>query len=262
MTVNTAERLLYVIRTLNELGPCTVTDIRRKTGCSRQSVYRLLEVLQAHRYAIRLPDQPRFRLTTAIRELSDRVKDNDILDAIAAPVLWRLQSEVIWPTSLAVFDKGGMVIRHSTRDKSPFDFDNARVGERLSVVQTALGQTYMAFGTKQALRETLKIVRPRAARITRALTELLRKVRAQGYATRRGGHPKHTSSIAVPIISGGSLIAALAISFLSSAMTIDEAVRTLLGPLRAAAEEIGRLVDMQQTTAACRRRSNPVRKAS
>src|SRR6188768_1795895 len=103
MAVNTAERLLNVIRALNDHGVCTVSQLQKHAGCSRQSVYRLLDVLLAKQYVVRLPDQPRFYLGPEILKLTDKVKPDSVLEIISAPILTRLQRKLIWPTSLVVF---------------------------------------------------------------------------------------------------------------------------------------------------------------
>jgi IclR family mhp operon transcriptional activator len=248
MPISSAQRLLDVVRALNEYGPSTVSDIQKKTGSSRQAIYRLLSVLQANRYVARYPDQAKFHLTPAIRELSDRVRSDSFLEVIAPPVLIRLQSKVVWPTSLATFDKKEMVIRYSTRDRSPFDFDNARIGDRLPVLGSALGLAYLAFSNPTERDQILKIVRPKAATrgSDRTLASLLKQIRRSGYALRRGGRPRHTSSVAVPILNGGSARAGIVITFLSSAMGMEGAVKLFVEPLRDAAGEIARQTALQQ----------------
>ena len=60
MGAYSAERLLSVIRALNMSGPSTVSELERQIGCSRQAIYRFMDVLLAHGYVVRLPDQPRY----------------------------------------------------------------------------------------------------------------------------------------------------------------------------------------------------------
>jgi len=239
MGVDSAERLLNLIRALNLSGPSTVSELQKQTGCSRQAIYRLMDVLLAQGYVVRLPDQPRYRLTPAIRQLSDRVRDDDVLEVVAAPILLRLQRKVIWPTSLAIFEEGAMVIRHSTRSQSPFDFDNARVGDRLSLEATALGFAYLAFSRPAERKQALKLMRSSRSG-SRGILERLRLVRKSGYALRVGGHPRNTSSIAVPVTDGGWSKAAIVVSFLTSAIDQAEARKLFVAPLQAAAAEIGR----------------------
>jgi len=234
-----AERLLSIIRALNMSGPSTVSELEQQIGCSRQAIYRFMDVLLAHGYVVRLPDQPRYRLTPTIRELSDRVRDDDALEAAAAPIMVRLQRKVIWPTSLAIFEEGAMVIRHSTRSQSPFDFDNARVGDRLRLETTAVGLVYLAFSRTAERRQALKLMRLSPSRLA-VMPERLRQVRKSGYAVRVGGIPRNTSSIAVAVTDQGCSKAAIVVSFLTSAIELDEAKRLFVAPLRAAAAEISR----------------------
>jgi IclR family mhp operon transcriptional activator len=236
---NSAERLLSVIRALNVSGPSTISELQQQIGFSRQAIYRFMDVLLAHGYVVRLPDQPRYRLTPTIRELSDRVRDDDALEAVAAPIMVRLQRKVIWPTSFAIFEEGAMVIRHSTRSQSPFDFDNARVGDRLRLETTAVGLVYLALSQAAERRQALKLMRLSPAHLA-AMPERLRQVRKSGYAVRVGGTPRNTSSIAVAVTDQGCSKAAVVVSFLTSAIALEEAKKLFVAPLRAAAAEIRR----------------------
>ena len=41
----TDDRLLRVLRALNEIAPCTILDVHRATGISRQAIYRVVASL-------------------------------------------------------------------------------------------------------------------------------------------------------------------------------------------------------------------------
>jgi DNA-binding IclR family transcriptional regulator len=66
----------------------------------------------------------------------------------------------------------------------------------------------------------------------------LRQVRKSGYAIRVGGHPRNTSSIAVPVKNRGWSKAAIVVSFLTSAIDEGEARKLFVAQLQAAAAEI------------------------
>src|ERR1700744_3261792 len=111
MRSNSATRLLQLMKALNQNGASSVQALHEETGLSRAAIYRLLAILQQLGYAEQLQDQPRFQLTLAVHELSDRVSDSERLAAIATPLMLDLQRDVLWPSSLQIFSRGRMVTR-------------------------------------------------------------------------------------------------------------------------------------------------------
>ena len=135
----TDDRLLQVLRALNEIGPCSVLDLNRATGISRQAIYRVIDSLSRHGYVQRIAGDTRFRLTSEVRALSAGYRDGNWIVEAGTPVLARLQHEVRWPSSLALPDKDKMVVRETNRHRSPFVFDRGGVGLRLPMLQSSLG---------------------------------------------------------------------------------------------------------------------------
>src|SRR2546430_3148462 len=75
--VTTDDRLLRVLRALNQLAPCTVLDLYRATGISRQAIYRAVDHLGRQGYVQRIPGDGRIRLTSEVRALSAGYRDDD-----------------------------------------------------------------------------------------------------------------------------------------------------------------------------------------
>jgi IclR family mhp operon transcriptional activator len=232
-----------LLKVLNRSGPSRVKYLQSQTGISRPAIYRLLGILQQHGYADRSPDQALFRLTPAIQELCDQVGDNDRITAAATPVLKRLQKAIVWPTSLAVFEEGAMVIRSTTRISSPLVFDRARVGERIPLLNTAVGAAYLAFSRAATRHAALNLIVHSASdgavpqnleRMKKSIAEAARR----GYAVRRGGTVPNTTSIAVPLISERYAVGSIVVSYLSSALSVEEGSARFVSQLQSAAGEI------------------------
>jgi DNA-binding IclR family transcriptional regulator len=60
----------------------------------------------------------------------------------------------------------------------------------------------------------------------------------RGYAVSDREYLKYTRAVAVPILSGGRVVACINMMVVASAMTMEEAETIFVTPLRAAAEEI------------------------
>ncbi len=99
MAIN--ERLLTIIRSINELGICTVLDLHRATGISRPAVHRIVDSLCSLGYIERISGQSSVRLTSLILTLSNGYKPDYQLAETAMPVLAKLQERIRWPHAFA-----------------------------------------------------------------------------------------------------------------------------------------------------------------
>lgn len=240
----TDDRLLTVLRALNELGACSVLDLNRATGISRAAVYRVVASLCRHGYLKRIPKDSRFRLTAKIRQLSAGFRDEAWVGEVGAPAIGRIQQEFRWPTSLATPERDHMVVRETTRYRSPFVFDTGGVGLHLPMLQSSLGLAYLAFcstRTRQIALELLRLSKDpldAIARDARETDRLLRNTLRRGYAYRDGGFTPNTGSISVPLLAASECVGSICVTFARSVVSPREAVAQFLGPLRAAATEI------------------------
>jgi IclR family mhp operon transcriptional activator len=238
------DRLLRVLRSMNEIGCCSVLDLHRATGISRPSVHRVVDSLCHYGYAERIPSGSHVRLTSKVRALSAGYRDEDWVAESAVPILAELQKEVRWPSSLATPDKAQMIVRETTRHRSPFVFDTGGVGFRLPLLNSSLGLAYMAFCGESTRAIMLSLLRQstdrwdRVARNAREAERRLKVTSARGYAFRMGGHEPKTSSIGVPILTESGAAGSLCITFVTTAVPHRQAVDKLLPPLQAAAAKI------------------------
>lgn len=245
-TFRAVERTLTVIRSLNGCGAATVTDLARVTGIPRPSLYRILNALSALGYLRRRAnDTKRYELTLLVRTLSDGAGDESWVQEIAGPIMEGLQREIVWPTDLASFSGNRMVIRATTRKYSPLTIDTVTAGVRLPIFHSASGRAFFAFCQDVERKAILANLRrsnaadDAIAKDDRYIRCLVAKTRANGYGARVGGEIyKTTGSISVPIFRAGHVVDCLGISFISSALSPEEAASRYLAPLRGAAAAI------------------------
>ena len=138
-------RLLTVIKSINELGICSVVDLHRATGISRPAIHRMIENLCAHGYTERVNGGGTIRLTSEILALSSGFRPEYRLAEIASVILRDLETRIRWPLTLVTRQDDMMVIQETTRDRNPFVFDNGRVGLCLPIVTTAIGCAYLIY---------------------------------------------------------------------------------------------------------------------
>jgi IclR family mhp operon transcriptional activator len=231
------DRLLRVLRILNSHEAITVLDISRQARISRAAVYRITETLCEAGYLRRVPGTTMFKLTWLVKTLSAGYRDASLLEEAGAEAIYWLQEQVRWPTSLATPEKGYMVVRESTRFRSPFVFDTGGVGFKLPMYASAMGLAWFAFAPQQTKEIILEINlrRPDARPPTTAQLHLILE---QGWAMRNGGIQPRTASIAVPVFLGGEAVGAISITYGTTVMSQHRAIKHFVPVLKEAASRI------------------------
>jgi IclR family mhp operon transcriptional activator len=240
-------RALAVLQALNLQSGATVTQLRQQSGLSRPAIYRILQSLMQTGFVSRGRIPRTYVLTSKVRSLSEGYTDDDLIAEIAAPTLDKLQEKVIWPTELATLQDFRMHLRDTTRHLSPMVIDGEVVGRSIPLLSTALGLAYLSGCAPRRRQRLLAYLRATAASSDpypgdRRVRQVLEAVRAKGYAWREGGVLEgfryQTSTIAVPIHAHDDVRAALAVTFFSSAMSVEQAAARYLLDLQRAGRTI------------------------
>lgn len=242
-SVRALTRGLEILRALNLGNGNSARQLAEATGLPRPTVYRLLGTLCEAGYTARDASGDRYRVTNRVLGLSDGFDDEAWVVEIAIPLMKDLCDDIVWPVSLATLDRNAMLIRVTTDNQSPLTLTNFAAGDRLPVLSTATGRTYLAF-CSDARREAVLDVLARSddpgdepARNRPQVYRMLEDTRARGFAIRERG-PFKTASLAVPIRAKSGVVASLSMRYLDSAMELSESVERYLGPLQTAATAI------------------------
>jgi IclR family mhp operon transcriptional activator len=236
-------RTLAVVQGLNIQNGATVTQLQKHSGLSRPAIYRILDGLIESGFVVtgRLPRT--YVLTAKTRSLSRGYTDDDFIAETAAPILDHLQKKVVWPTELATMQNFRMYLRDTTRHLSPMVIDGEVVGRSIPLLTTALGLAYLSHCAPPRQRKILAHLRAHAPANEpypgdRRVRQVLDAVRTQGYASREAGLVEgfsyQTSTIAVPIRAGDDVRGAIAVTFFSSALSVDQAATRYLPDLQRA----------------------------
>lgn len=249
-------RTMAVLRALNRRGYASVVEIGRECHVSRPALYRILATLEQEGYVKREARGSSYRLTREVLELSVGYRDQDWLTELAEPYLERLQKDLLWPTDLATYEFGQMVLRDTTRRLSPWVFDYGKVGLRLPVLHTSLGLAYLAALEDAGVQGVLARLRQSRNPLDEIAIEQkevdarIGQVRKHGYALRPPGFVSHTNTIAVALKDKMGPVGSIGFTFIASAMSDGEAVKKLLPPLRAVSEALSlRLRDYESARA-------------
>ena len=248
--VNAVIRGLDVLAAVNKLkGRATVGEIHRETAIDKATIVRMLETLMHAGYVFRDDDRTMYEVTGKSLLLCAGYDRHRMVGRIVGPIIARFRNLVGWPSDVAIFDRDSMVLIESSREAGPI-LVNRLPGYRAPMLATSLGLSYLAFAEMNEREEVLKLVQEHPQRWNdivrdRGETEkLFRQIREQGFATMheeysRTEYGRQISTVGVPILNEkGISIAAMNVLYLKSALTREEAIKTMLPPLKDCANEI------------------------
>lgn len=237
-------RSLHILEALNGAGSSTLAGLHDATGLPKPTLVRLLDTLIAAGHVARLPRRGGYALTERVLRLSSGFRHADRVVEAARPFLTALTAEHRWPVALATFDQDAMLVRLSTRHESPFSTDPDFLNRRLPMLISALGRVYLAFCPDEERELILALLRETnapgnaPARDKTYVRRMIATIRKAGYATTAPLRGDPAMGLAVPIMEGERVAAAITMRYIGSTMNEAEAARRYLAPMRAAAAAI------------------------
>lgn len=234
---------LKVLEAVNRLGPASLREITEVTGLPKASTVRLLETLVHAGYISVMNDARRYIVTARVLSLSNNFRPDQALLAVAAPVLKTLREKTGWPSDLALYQHGKMVIADTNRQPGTFSI-NRSVGSRVPMTSTALGRAYLAFCPDAERAAILDLLAPlqepdeALADSRDKLEKLIKKVRKQGYATSNQELMKTIRAVAVPVRHDDQVVCCFNIIVPAQVMSLTELEQKYVPLLTAAARDI------------------------
>jgi IclR family pca regulon transcriptional regulator len=227
--VESIARGFDVIKAFRPEGPTmTLSDVATAAGLARPTARRILGTLEALGY-VRAVDG-RFSLTPRVLELGLRYVQSVGLWDVARPHMEQLVARTHESSSIAQLD--GSDIVYVARTSVPKLIALAvHIGTRFPAVSTSLGKVLLADLRPAELDRVLAEpgrsgVEPRNAPTRQELDDLLRDVRAKGWAATDEQLALGIRSVAVPLRDGtGQVVAAMNTTVHAAETSMD----TLLG---------------------------------
>jgi DNA-binding IclR family transcriptional regulator len=216
----------------------TAKEVARASGIPPATTYRLLNILVAEGYLVRMPDLHGFALSQKVSGLLGGAASPTICHA-ARGVLADLRSTIRFGVHLVLYGATSIRVADSDPDHP---FTTAPLITRY-LHASAIGRLYLA--EQQDWRKAWPDARLRAATDATttapgAIDNLLLDVRARGFASQRGELRPDAACLAVPVRSHtGVLVAAIA---LSAPVDRADALEPLVPQVKACAEALGPLV--------------------
>lgn len=256
-------RGLDALTVLNLRDGATVSEVVQEIRLPRTTVYRILETLCDAGFVYRDGTDDRYRLTIMVRGLSDGFDDEAWVTQIAKPFIYDLCKEIVWPVAIATLSGTSMLVRETTDHSSPLAVARYSAGFRVPLLTSATGLAYLAH-CPATQRDTLIDVLARSGKPEEAraasrteLQQVLREIRAQGYAAANSSRPGSDDiTISVPVALDDRALAGLTVRFSSAALTLPAALTRFLPKLRDCADRIRS--DFSEQQAEGRRKNAPV----
>ena len=225
-TINSLERGLTVLRSLQEDAGRSLAELHQATGIPKASLLRILETLEKNQFAWRAIGDGRYRRSISLATRRRYDERNSRIAEIAAPYLEQLQRKVIWPSDILVYRDGNLQLVETSRRQSNLGLNVYRIGFRVDMFLSAPGRAYLAFCSAEERAAILarahddppRIARSRAV-LANELSGILDETRRLGYASRDplfggsevdiGEVDDGLDAIAVPIRHGEQVLACM-----------------------------------------------------
>lgn len=237
--VRSLSRGLSLIEALGAVGWMKLGQLSEATGIDRTTVYRLVNTLEEDGYVIRRTEDGAISLSRKLLNISQNLNNDDLVSQVVLRHLSALTHSIKWPSDFAVLSQGALRIVASTHSQSPMSIHRAMVGNTRPLFRSALGKAYLAALPEDELAEILELIASGGGsdaadlrafeRIRRALAE----VREAGFAAAVGTTEAKISAIALPVRQTNTIIGAINIIFLRSALTLEQAIEKHLPKMQA-----------------------------
>lgn len=241
--VEAVVRAVQLLECLNRHPVTSIAQLHRQTNIPKPSLVRLLQTLEGLGYVRRAPKPGGYLLTSKVRILASGYHSEPRIVEVVAPLLDTLTQNIKWPAALAVPDNGAAVIRYSTIPNSPLALLHSSIDMRLSLVTRSLGRAYLAFCEDEerevliSLADVADNPENMAAQNRRSLDATLELVRRQGYALRDPKVRPVSNTLAVPVFDKHRVVGAVGVTWFTSTMHANEAVKRYLGLLQEVAAQ-------------------------
>ena len=255
--IRAISRAIAVLQAINRDGSLNMTEIAQASNVPYPTACRIIQTLIHENLIEREEDRKRYRPTALVQTLSHGFAGHGELIAAARPHMAALTRDIGWPLSLSTHVGSAMVLRDSTHALTSLTFNDYHPGYAMPILSCASGLVHLAWCDDSERETILGHLSPNADDETRHMLQLafegglLQTIRTDGYAARGYNHftrnPGKTSSIAVPIMRGEEIVAALNVAFFASAIEMQAAKRDLLPGLRVCANMISESLTMTGT---------------
>lgn len=229
-----------------EVPELVLAEVARRTGTDNATAFRLLNTLVMLGYVEKVSGTRNFRLTLKCLDLGYNAIARSDLRTLAQPVLRALVGDVNEAASVGVLDGADVLYVERIQAGLARLGVDIRVGSKVPVYSTAVGQAIIAWLPKETQIQILKS-RPRVKLTDHTLVDLdallsrLDQVRARGYALSDQENVFGLRVLAAPVLArDGTPVAGLSVAAPGFRMPPKEFEQAAWRPVVAAAAQLSR----------------------
>jgi IclR family transcriptional regulator, pca regulon regulatory protein len=233
-----------------------LAEIARRAELDNATAFRLLNTLVMLGYVERVAGTRRFRLTLKCLDLGFHAIAKTDLRTLARPLLRNLVGDVSEAASVGVLDGPEIVYIERVQAGLARLGVDIRIGSRVPVYSTAIGQAILAFLPRDTQVQILE-ARPRPKLTDNTLTDLdallarLDQVRAKGVAVSDQETVFGLRIVAAPVLDlDGTPIAGLSVAAPAFRMPLANFVGLTVDPVKSAASHLSRALQATGSFAA------------
>ena len=217
--VKVVRKLILLFEALANEEEIGITELAKKIGESKSTIYRFLISLKELGYVTQNSKNEKYRLTLRLFEIGSAVLDRLDERKEALPVMENLAEQTLETIHLAILDENKLVYLHKIDSTQTLRVAmSSRIGRNAPLYCTGVGKVLLAWcppnivnkiiGQKEMLRYTKNTITDPIQ-----LAAELQKIRNEGYAIDNEEHEEGVRCVAAPIRNrDGEVVAAISIS--------------------------------------------------
>jgi DNA-binding IclR family transcriptional regulator len=188
-----------------------VTELGAELHLAKSTVYRMLQTLVGHGYAVQEPASGRYRLGLKFLELGAVVLNGLSIRTIAQPHLQALMERTRETVQLGLLEGHEVVYADKIESQQTIRM-YSRVGRRSPLHCTALGKSLLAYQPEETLRAILagelRRYTPHTITTASRLREELQRIREEGHALDNEEFEEGLRCVAAPVRDHTEAVAA------------------------------------------------------
>lgn len=243
--INSLARGLSILEVFDLANPkMGISDLSRRTGLSKSTVFRLVHTLRTLGYIVPVEEENKYTLGPKVLTLGFAVLSSLELRELAQPYLMELSREVKETVNLAVLDGWRLIYVERIKTHQIVNI-NLHVGSRLELYNTAMGRVLAAFQDEDWLSSYLRYLKqlPEAKEYWKdsgkKLFKILEEVRENDFAINNEELTPGLRSVAAPVRNReGRIVGAVNIAVSSSLYSLPKLKQDLISPLRKTTQAI------------------------
>ena len=215
--IESVTRALDILEVLDDGGEMSVTDIARKLGMEKSTVFRTINTLKARHYVTQDQDSLRYANSYKLFEMGHNVVRNTGLPKLGFRFMRQLAAKVKGAVNLGIRD--GLKVVYIDKIESDETVKVCmKIGQSIPLYCTGLGKALLAYLPESEVRslmsrETFSPFTDTTIRNVEELVEDLALIRRLGYGLDNEEHLPGIVCVASPVFNAkGETIAALSVA--------------------------------------------------